>query len=628
MCGIVGYVSSKELDGRRMVRSLSHRGPDDSGEYSWDRGGRRIFIGHRRLSIVDLSKLGHQPMRSADGQIVLIFNGEIYNHPELRARYLPERMFASTCDTEVLLGLYEKYGASCLQFLNGDFAFAVLDKRRNRLFIARDRIGVKPLYYYDGGGTFAISSEIKAFAAAGLSLELDDSQLQNFFVFKYSPGDNTLFRNVRRLSPGCFLEYDLDACAFRVERYWALKKNSMYGGLDSEEQKDILVGLLQDSAKIRLMSDVPVGLFLSGGIDSSAIAYFIKDHSDIVHYTARKSTADLKKEGSSSDFFFANRLANDWRLNLVPIDIGGAETNTDLVRQVIRHSDDLIADGSLIPSFLITQEASRVSRVMLSGMGGDELFLGYAGHQISLLASLLDRLPKPVSKGFSHITAMISQGRGWFRPYRRYLHKLGKYYLRSTSERYGAYNIVGDLDNALSVFRDDRRKPLDIFAEYFDRDDDLFTAINRFEFDNFLVKNLHYLDHMTMAHSIEGRVPFLDHRIVEYAFSLPRKVKLSRFGRSKVILKDAMRQFLPAYIIQRRKAGFGMPFRSILCTREKIEELLDKRFFCQFPGFDMSGIETIIDKHLNGVEDTSNLIYALVSFQEWHKLFIQGEALQ
>lgn len=627
MCGIAGYSSTKDLDNASVMRSLIHRGPDDSGEFTWNSNGRSIYLGHRRLSIIDLSAAGRQPMLSDDGSIVLVFNGEIYNQKQLRERYLYDRKFHSTSDTEVLLGMYEKFGRGCLRYLNGDFSFCILDKSSQKMFIARDRIGVKPLYYFSDGRVFAFASEIKAFSAIGLKLELEERQIQNLFVFKYTPGDATLVRRVKRLMPGHFLEYDIKTGSFRIECYWMLVKNPIYDKIDIQEAKGILADLLEDSARIRLMSDVPVGTFFSGGLDSSSIAYFIKDRPDITHYTARKTVADLKREGSSSDYDFASRLAKEWCLNLVPIDIGCEKINTELIKHVIRFGDDLIADGSQIPSFLIAKEAGKKTRVLLSGMGGDELFLGYAGHQLTLISKYMDRWPHFIANSLSRFFNSLAQGKGAFKPYRRYLHKLGKYYLYAKPDRLGAFNIVGDLENALDLYHDENKPALEIFDHYFSAEDDLFDQIQCFEWDNFLVKNLHYMDRMTMAHSIEGRVPFLDHRLVEFAFSLPREFKLSNLGRSKVVLKEAMRPYLPDYIIRRRKAGFGMPLRSIFSSREKIDEMLDREFFAQFPGFIMKKIDNIIDLHIRGIEDTSNLIYTLISFQEWHKIFIQGEAV-
>lgn len=611
-----------------MLQSLAHRGPDGGGVHCEIINGRQIWLGHRRLSIIDLSQAGCQPMKSADGQFVLVFNGEIYNYRSLRDRYLSDRVFTSQTDSEVLLGLYEKYGIDCLRYLNGDFAFCILDKKRQKMFLVRDRVGVKPLYYYNHGKVFAFASEIKAFKAAGLLLELETDQLQNYFVFKYVPGDATLFRHVKRITPGCWLEYDLGAGNFKVHRYWTLKKDPVYDSLKMDEAQEVLYDLLKDSSSIRLMSDVPVGTFFSGGMDSSAIAYFIKDIPAITHYTARKAKEDLGREGSSSDYFYARKLAAEWGLNLVPIDIGQSETNSELIRQVISFSDDLIADGSQIPSFLITREAGKMSKVMLSGMGGDELFYGYAGHQISLLAFYLDKWPAILARGGAKLGASLAQGRGMFKPYRRYLHKFGKYFNSPRSERYGAYNLVGDLKNALSVCHDSSQPAFDIFQHYFGNDDELFDQIHRFEIENFLVKNLHYLDRMCMANSVEGRVPFLDHRLVEFAFSLPRKFKLSGLGCTKVILKETMKSHFPKYLVKRRKAAFGMPLRSIFSRQGKITGLLELDFFRNLDSISLDNIDRVIERHVSGREDNSALIYALISFQEWHKLFIQGEAVQ
>jgi asparagine synthase (glutamine-hydrolysing) len=618
MCGISGYISPYKLEDKLFQESLHHRGPDDQGSYSASIHRSNIFLSHNRLSIIDLSKEGAQPMFTSDKKISLIYNGEIYNYKQLQNQYLINKKLHSKTDTEVLLSLYELFGIDSIKKLNGDFAFAILDQNNKKLFLVRDRLGVKPLYYYHKDDKFIFASELKTIIKSLSLNKVSDDALQRYFVFKYVPGNDTLFEDIKRLEPGCYIEFDLLSLKFKIIKYWELFKNEEIQKLSFTEAKSELFNLLNDSINMQLMSDVPVGTFFSGGLDSSTIAFFLKEKKEITHYTARKSLVDLHKEGSSSDYFFADKLAKQWNLNLISIDIGFDEL--ELIKKILYYSDDLIADGSLIPTYIISEKASHTSKVLLSGMGADELFLGYAGHQITLLSAYLDKTPAAFSKFITGLFSNYHVGSGYLKPYKRFLNKLGKYY-NYGNLRYGLMNIVGDYENSASVYLNNVESSSDYIRNYFLHNDDLFDAVNKFEMNNFLVKNLHYIDRMCMANSVEGRVPFLDYRFVEFAYSLPRSYKLSGFGNTKKILKDTMKPNLPGFIINRRKAGFGMPLRSIFNNVNNIYKIIDLDFFSQYKGFSLPAIKKNIGNHLNRTEDNSALIYSLISFQEWFKVF-------
>lgn len=616
MCGIAGYVSTEPLQQANMLQCLHHRGPDHEGSFKDVVLNKQIFLGHTRLSILDLSADGNQPMFSNDRQIVLVFNGEIYNFQALKKKYFPDAHFHSKTDTEVLLKLYEKLGIDFIHELNGDFAISIFDKRKGKLYLIRDRVGVKPLYYYADAHKFIFASEIKAILAAGIPAVLNEDEILNYFVFKYSPQQKTLYKNIHRLAPASYLEYDIAGNTFSVHTYWQVKKNEAYKNLSYADAGECLFELIKDSTQMRLLADVPIGNFLSGGLDSSVLAYFLKDRKDILHYCARKSESDLKKEGTTSDYYYAEKLAKDWNLNLHHADIGSDEASIGMIRKTLSYSDDLIADGSQIPAYLITKDAAKTSKVILSGMGADELFLGYAGQMLTLISSqYLSKMPG----GIVSLAAKINQGKGKFLAYRRYLHKLGKYNAYP-AYKYALYNIVGDFDNSCSVYGGNKDAVTGMLSGYFAKGEDVFDALFHFEMENFLVKNLHYTDRMAMANSVECRVPFLDHHIIEFAYSIPRNYKLTASGKFKRILKDTFKEQLPAYIIKRRKAGFGMPLRSIFSNPKTIYALLDKEFFVGFPNFSTDAIHKVIENHLNGKEDNSSIIYALISFQEWYKL--------
>ncbi len=620
MCGIAGYISNEKLNTVEMLNVLKHRGPDHHAGYSDTYNSKEIFLGHTRLSIIDLSRNGNQPMFSDDKQVVIVFNGEIYNFEELKFNYFKRDSFHSKTDTEVVLKLYQKFGISFINELNGDFALSIYDKKLNKVFLIKDHVGVKPLYYYTDGIKFIFGSEIKTILASGIKPSLAEDELLNYFVFKYTPKNNTLYKNIFRVPPASYIEYDLNVNTFSTHTYWTLQKNKEYANLSYHDAKDVLHTLVEQSTKSRLISDVPIGNFLSGGLDSSIIAYFFKNRKDILHYCARKAEVDLKKEGTSSDYFYADKLSKEWDLKLLQANIGSEQANLDLIKKTLYYSDDLIADGSQIPSYLITKDASQTSKVILSGMGADELFLGYAGHMLTLLSeNVMSKVPFGLSSGLYKQAAKVNQGKGKFLAYRRYIHKIGKYG-NYPNYKFGILNLVGDFENSCSVYAGNPDKLEHMLSNYFPENEDVFDSLTRFEIENVLVKNLSYTDRTAMANSVECRVPFLDKHIVEFAYSIKRSYKLSNTGTSKRILKDAFKNELPAYIINRRKAGFGMPLRSIFSTDAKVNQLLDKSFFSNFNQFSIPNIEKIISNHISGKEDNSSIIYALISFQEWYKL--------
>ncbi len=621
MCGIVGYISHTGLNKEKSLQSLHHRGPDNYGMWNDTAGDKHLFLGHTRLSIQDLSEAGNQPMRSEDGNLILVFNGEIYNFKELKKEFFPADTFRSHTDTEVILKMYQKFGAGFVRYLNGAFAIALFDKSENKLHLFRDRLGIKPLYVYCDDDTFAFASELKAFKALGLPFLFQPENVQNYLVFKYLPENQTLIKNVRKFPPATHGIIIPGTLQQENKQYWQpdFSGNSTLTEATAREE---LFGLLQSSVNYRLIADVSIGNFLSGGIDSSIIAYFLREKNAIMHYCAVKSRHDIKKEGTTSDAQYARLLAERWHLPFIELPIGSNNTTQELIRKTVFYADDLIADGSQIPSYLITQKASSGSRVILSGMGADELFFGYAGHQLILLDRYLQKIPghKEIARFFNTLHA----GKGHFKAFKRYLVKVGKYH-HLYPEKYGFYNIVGDYQNALFILNRTDESSLTVLKNYFTPDVHPFVALHQFEKNNFLQKNLNYLDRMAMANNVESRVPFLDHRIAEFAYSLPRHLKLNNRLQTKYVIKKTFAPYLPSQIIKRRKAGFGMPLRSIFSDDNKINELLDWQWVNDMQMFNVKALQQIILRHINGEEDNSALIYAVISLQEWYKLWIENE---
>ncbi|MEM9050759.1 MAG: asparagine synthase (glutamine-hydrolyzing) [Bacteroidota bacterium] len=606
MCGIVGFIA-KDLSKLRLkesLHSLHHRGPDFGNSFQEWVGNRCLFFGHRRLSIIDLSDDGNQPMHEDSHSI--IFNGEVYNFQELKQSYLSDEEFHSKSDTEVVLKLYHKFGLDFVKYLKGDFAIAIFDRKIGKLLLIRDRLGVKPLYLYESGEDFAFASEIKAFKEAGLKLTNRPDGLGKFLVYKYSPGEDTLYSEVRRLAPATILEVDLHSGRQVESKYWILREGfgPFRGSFD--DAKFELRERLGAAIKSRLIADVPIANYLSGGLDSSIIAYHLRGE-EFTHYCAIKNEEDLRAEGTTSDGAFANQLALDWSLNLETIPIGLDQLTPELINRSIRSCDDLIADGSIIPAMLIAERAAQKHRVVLSGMGADELFLGYNGHFLLKLTQMASAVP-----GFKGIASLLLQkvkaGKGPFKAYRRYLQKWGN----NLGKDYQAarFSVVGDVDSAIGLLK--HKPELDQIFPSFGADD--FHSLFDFEMENFLVKNLHYLDGSSMAFGLESRVPYLDHEFVSFAASLPVEFKLDNQLRSKKILKAAYEDVLPKSITKRRKAGFGMPLRSLLAKKEVLEQLLDYEVIEATNQIDMDTLRDLEESHISGRQDQSALIYALIVY--------------
>jgi asparagine synthase (glutamine-hydrolysing) len=616
LCGIAGILS---LDGkpvrreelRWMCDAIAHRGPDDEGYYCRP----DIGLGMRRLSIIDLST-GHQPVCNEDGSVWVVFNGEIYNFRDLRGE-LEQRghRFCTATDTETIVHCYEEYGLRCLEKMRGMFTFALWDERRKQLLLARDRLGIKPLYYAEIGGRLLFASELKSLLQLPeVERDLNWHAVGHLLSFLHTPSTESIIQNVRKLEPATIL-VGSPGRPGRTEQYWNLEFRPERG-----KKEDYFVegvrGLLEESVRSHLVSDVPLGAFLSGGIDSSSV----------VATAARATTTPLKTfsigfpEEEFNETQFARQVSREFgtdhvELVLEPDVIG-------VIEDIAWHLDEPFGDSSAIPTYMVSKLASEHVKVVLSGDGGDELFAGYRKYLVEENERKFEFLPSPVRKLLGALSGAMPIG------------MKGRNFLRHFSlagaERY--------LD-ACTFFRSEDKRQLfrpEVFELLSDQDPWLahaghfqtkgttrLSALQYLDLKSYLPLDiLTKVDRMSMAHSIEARVPLLDHKLVEFAATIPPELQL-RNGTTKYMLKRAMRGILPDPIIDRPKQGFAVPlgrwFRGKLGAF--VRDLLFSQRSRERAIFSMDYIEQLLRMHERG-RDLDLQIWTLISFELWCRTFL------
>ena len=620
MCGICGFTSINPWGsrGQHILRAMSgfigHRGPDDEGYYL----GENIGLSSRRLSIVDLVT-GHQPISNEDESLWLVANAEIYNYRMLR-RHLERggHLFRTRTDVEVIIHAFEEFGDACVDHFNGMFAFAIWDERRRRLLLSRDRLGIKPLYYWSGEGSLVFGSEAKAVVAhPDVPPDIDAVALDHFLTLEYTPNDRSIFKDVYKLPPGHQLVVE-DGNP-HLHQYWDIPVLATPG--DKNECTDAVVGLLRDAVRLRLMSDVPVGASLSGGVDSSAIVSLMSEFVDGPIPTFSIGFEDATYDELPYARAMARYLGTDHSEETVRSDLA------DLVEQLVSQLDEPLADFSIVPTYLLCRLASRSVKVMLCGDGGDELFAGYdtyvAQHADHLYHHLPQRLrrrvlpalarripPQPGKKGLINKTKRFVDGASLapsLRPTRWMV-------FLSEGEKSALYNPA--LRATLKS-----TDPTSIIESYFKRASgrpllaqQQYVDIKTYLVDDILTK----VDRMSMAASIEARVPMLDHRIVELAVNLPSHMKL-RLGQTKVLLRRAMTDRLPKSVLRKPKQGFSMPVKHWL--RGPLRLLMTDTLSAATMGwgeyFRTECIELWISEHLSGRVDHSHRLWALMVFGLW-----------
>lgn len=591
---------------------MKYRGPDDEGYFFHDNAA----LGMRRLSIIDV-KGGHQPIYNETGTKCIIANGEIYNFKQLKQDLLLNKhRFTTNSDTEVILHLYEEYSVECLDKLNGMFAFAVYDREDGSLFIARDRLGVKPLYYYFFNGDFVFASELKAileFPLVEKKIELE--ALNEYFTFECVPAPRTIYRNIQKLHQGHFLIYKDGQV--RIEQYWnaSFKEKVKYS---DEECVLRLKDLIDDSVKLRLISDVPLGVFLSGGLDSSLITAFMARHAAHKIKTFNISFEDKSFDESGYATMASQCLGTEHYEQRLT-----AEKMLQILPKVIGFLDEPFADASIIPTYLLSKFTREKVTVALSGDGGDELFAGYPTYQAHRIAGAIPRFSYPLLNfianrlpvsddniSFDFKLKRILSGNSYPLPARHQIW-LGSFTPEEKKELF-----LNDIYKQLKVGSD-----FDIVNYYQNRCDAensldriLYQDLQLYLQDNMLVK----VDRASMVSSLEVRTPYLDYRIVEFAASLPSRLKLHLLT-TKYILKRLARGVLPEKIVSRPKKGFGIPVAKWLkCElREVMHDLLSGERIKREGFFNVSYINRLIEEHLSNKKDNRKLLWTLLVFEMW-----------
>jgi asparagine synthase (glutamine-hydrolysing) len=622
MCGICGLFEYDRLESlpeetvRRMNQTMKHRGPDDGGVFT----GPGIGLGHRRLSIIDLSG-GHQPMSNEDGTIWVLLNGEIYNYTELRAELLQRgHRFATKSDTEAIVHLYEEYAERCFARLRGMFSIALWDSRERKLVLARDRVGKKPLFYSANKQRLLFGSELKALLAAGsISREVDHSALSDYFSFGYIPAPKTIYRSVRKLMPGHYLT--ATASGIREVGYWDLSFAHVTHRT-TEEWGEILRDALRESTRIRLMSDVPLGAFLSGGIDSSSVVAMM---TPLMNRAVTSCSIGFEEENYNESEYarlVAKQFGTDHHEQIVKPDA------IDIVDKLAWHFDEPFADSSAIPTYYVSKVARQHVTVALGGDGGDENFAGYRRYR-------LDRFENKLR---SYFPAGIR--RAIFGP-------LGKWYPalacaprvfrgKATFQSLSRSPLEGYF-NSISYFRPEDKERLftpefqeclggydsiEVLRNYYDRadTDDPLSKIQYVDIKTYLTDDiLTKVDRASMAVSLEVRAPMLDHKFMELAASIPSDMKLRR-GSGKYILKKALEPLLPATILYRAKQGFAVPLNTWF--KHELKDVATKAILETEDGIlDRRFLKKIWDQHQKGYYDRSALLWATLMFRKWQQTF-------
>lgn len=613
MCGIAGafhYQGGRPQPGlvQRQVRLMEHRGPDGDGAWY----GEGVAFGHGRLALVDLTEGGRQPMENEDGTLRLVFNGELYGWREIRSDLIARgHVFRGASDAEILLHLYEDHGDAVMQHLRGEFAFALYDGRRRRLLMARDRAGVKPLYYHDNGSRLTFASELKALMIdPSVPRQVDERAVLDYLTLRYVPSPRTIWSNIRKLSPGHTLVCDEDGA--RIERYWSLPVETGCE-LSEADAREQLADLLDEAVRLRMIADVPVGAFLSGGVDSSAV----------VALMARASSSRIKtftvgfETKSSSEIDHARLVAQHLGTEHQELIIGPEVLK--LLPRVVWGLDEPFADASILPTFCVSRLASAEVKTVLSGDGGDETFGGYKTYVSALRHEHMNRIPGPLRR----LAGLAARGFRDDHPLARKLRRIPMSVLERHLEAMAGFPPA-ELDRVLAPGLRSFSRSEDVFGDLrkahalLTRDMGEVRALLPLDAGTYLADDvLKKVDCASMLNSLEVRVPLLDHKLLEFAASLAFQHKI-KGSTTKWILKESVRDLLPPQILEQAKTGFNLPLEAWLgCEFGALarEVLLDRR------ARERGWLDTVeVERRLTGNSDDrfgAQQLWSLVSLEAW-----------
>lgn len=642
MCGIAGVASLNENHVRedilhRMARVLEHRGPDDEGFYLSKENNPasklKVGLGHKRLSVIDIDT-GHQPMTNADKSLWIVYNGEVYNFQEIREDLIKKKYrFYTRSDTEVILRLYEEKGIDCLNDLRGMFSFCIWDAKNEKLFLARDRVGQKPLFYYFKNGKFIFGSEIKAILEHDdVARRVDPDSLDDYLAYGYVPPPGTMFKDIRQLPPAHYLIFD--GRETKIKKYWQLKyDNKLSISLaDSEER---LYELLGEATKLRLISDVPLGVFLSGGVDSSCIVALMSKFS-----SGKVKTFSIGfKESDFNELRYAKAISE--RFGTEHKELIVQPKALEILPKIAWHYDQPFGDSSCIPTYYVSKMTREFVTVALNGDGGDESFAGYHRYKGMKFAQSVSNLPAWLLRAFYRVvealgktfipeskSVNINHARRFFEPLMKkmgyrdtYMAWLNYFTLEDKAELYSRriQDMVRDRDAGMylgNIIRESDAK--DIVEKIMNAD------VMSYLPEDLLVK----VDRATMANSLEARSPFLDHKVMEFAASLPLKYKLNG-SQTKYVLKKAFAKEIPPSFLNRKKKGFGVPVGRWFSGElsDFVRDMLLSTRALKKDIFSRDYLTKLISEHDLGKRDHTHRIWALLSFEMWHRTFIDREPL-
>jgi len=614
MCGIVGIVGTLPLQDARWLASgcdaLTHRGPDDAGE--WWSEDSRVGLAHRRLSIIDLSPAGHQPMQDVSGRLTIVFNGEIYNFSDLRDQLIAKgHNFRSHSDTEVILVAYREWGTACLDRFNGMFAFALYDAGKKCLFLARDRAGEKPLFYYQTNGELRFASELKALLAdTSLPRQIAPESLDCYLTMGYVPGDRCMLQGFNKLPPAHALLFDLKTGQSKLWRYWQLpdwvEDNQP---LDDELLLDQLESLIEDAVRRQMVADVPVGVLLSGGVDSSLMtAMAVRASSNVQTFTI-----GFPGYGKLDETEHARLIADHFGTQHT--ELMAEDATADLLPILARQFDEPMVDSSMIPTLLVSQLVSQHCTVALGGDGGDELFGGYGHHsRLQWMQKHLGLIPYRLRKGIAltseNVLPVGVKGRNWLQGLGVDLES-GLPLIASYFDRKSRRSLLANRHHwpfvAESILKS--RQPTD---------ENILQRATRMDFANYLAEDiLVKVDRASMLSSLEIRAPLLDYRLIEFAFGqVPSRLKATTHEK-KVLLKRLTMRLLPPEFDRQRKQGFSIPLGAWLkdgAFRKLFNEVLHDPQCC----FDSGAIEGLFYGQDHG-RSNSERLFSLVLFELWRR---------